>query len=82
MTFQEKCIALLFYYQPLQQLLEILFVELILDQHLELFFYLNQLKLGFNCLLNMHNLINILLDNIHLVLLILFLLHYTVLLNH
>ena len=34
----------------LQQLLEILFAELLSDQHLKLFIYLNKVKLVYNCL--------------------------------
>ena len=82
LIFQGWCIVLFLCYQSLQQLLEILFVELHLGQHIRLFVYLNQLKLVCNCLWHMYNLINIPYYNLHLILLILFLFYHTVLLNH
>ena len=50
LIFEEQCIALSLCYMLLQYLLEILFVGLLLDQHLKLFVYLIQLQLVFNCL--------------------------------
>ena len=80
--FSRIFVFLILYQQLLQQLLEILFVELLSDQHLMLFVYLNQLQIVCNCLWNMHKLINNKLHNHHLTLLILFRLHHTVLLCH
>ena len=60
----------------------ILFIELLLDQHLILFVYLNQQLLIYNYFLCNHNLTNILKCNLHLVLLLIFyFLHIVLYLN-
>ena len=79
---QEKCIVLFLYCQLLQQLLEILIAELLSDQHLKLFIYLNQQQLVCNCLWKMHNPVNNQSYNHHHTLVILSRLHRAVLLCH